>query len=417
MVGARRAALVGAAWIAALVGLSSSAAAQSSQPVPDQIHIEARGEAEITTQSVPANARTRALDRAFAAALGRVLDDLVAADARQQYQRELTARVIRRARRYVRSFRVLEEGEQGGRLRVRIAASVDVAALRPVLTEIGITAVSGRAVAPMPVTESGSSRGGRRPAVAVFIRANYDGEVQYNYGASGRDGGVFGQSFLRLLDQHGYQVAAAAGVAADPEPQALLPLSDRAAVELARHVGAGGAFIVDFTAEPEGLIRATRFVGATGRAAIRVLDAASQDGELIAQIRASSAGFAETIAAAFGAAADDTALQLVANVAVAVDEYWPPQVSVGDDAMTIEIRGYRDWSSVAALLQHLAATRGIRRVWPVELGSRGVALAVESDLDQRRLLSVIRRAQMPASQRMVVRKTGQRELEVEVRGP
>ncbi|MEM9492986.1 MAG: hypothetical protein AAGC55_27805, partial [Myxococcota bacterium] len=150
---------------------------------------------------------------------------------------------------------------------------------------------------------------------------------------------------------------------------------------------------------------------------LRVLDVADRDAqpEAVASVSIRGAGFGPSSDRAVIRAAEDLVDRAMFAVADRLQEYWPAPVGAGQ-AMVVEVRGFRSWSSVAALIRHLDRTRGIERVWPVRLGSRGVALAVDTELEARRLLSVLRRADVPDARRISVRSRGDREFEVRIRG-
>ena len=123
----------------------------------DLRRIEARGEAP----SSASDARVRAIDAALADAISRTVEDMVPADARQRHRKDLTDGVIRRARLYVASFRVLEEEDAECRVALRLAAEVDVDKIRARLVELGVE------TGPTTTAPATSSKG--RPRVVVLL--------------------------------------------------------------------------------------------------------------------------------------------------------------------------------------------------------------------------------------------------------
>lgn len=373
-----------AATLAVLLCMAAPAAA-------DTLSIEAVGEA----QASDAAARARALDLAFADAVSRALDTLLTADVRRRHQAVLLDQVIRRARLYIGSYKVAEETRRGPLLRVRIAARVDVDGLRERLAALGIGQGRG-ASASTPAGTSGAAPSSRR--AALLLGATVDGERLVTFGDPAGDGGALGRALAHRLREQGLEVVSTAGlrVSAARVPARGLPLNDQAAAFLAQDAGAGVAFVIGAELGQPGRIHGTNLHGAAGRAALRVLDVVGPDAQLVAEAEVSGGGFADTPEDALAAAATSLARQATGAVAGHVAAYWPPSVPAGG-ALLIEVEGFSGWQNVDALIAHLARTHGIRRVWPRQVGARGVTLAVDTELSRRRVASALRLANLPAA--------------------
>jgi hypothetical protein len=343
--------------------------------------VEARGEAAGGGEP----ARVQAIDAALAQALGSTLAEVVPAAQRRTHGKAINDKIVRHARRFVSGFRVLDQGESEGRLRLRLVARVDMDKLRDALGELGIElAEPGPATAP-------------RPKMIVLVHATIGDDTAASFGERGQDGGPAGQALVRALRELGFDIVNTAGraVPVSRETPQGLPLSDQAAAEMARQAGAGGAFVVGLRAEPDGQIRGTSQAGARGRAAIRVLDLAGRAG-VVARAEIAGAGFADSMDQALAAAAADLITRLVLAVAPHLAQHWPPALAAGDE-MLIEVDGVSGWQHVRPLMEHLAGTRGIDRVWPRHLGRRGVILGVATSMDRRRVAAALRRATVPGA--------------------
>ena len=438
-----------ATGLALLVSLVIVPAVSHGDEDGDIVSVEADGEADADEDE----ARKEAIDRAFIAAVSDTVRQMIDRDVRREYRGDIRRKILRRARIYVRSYKVLEEVEEGGQLRVRIRAKVRLNKLRDTLSDIGIEVQpdgdgdgdrnngdrdgdgDGDGDGDVSVSDGdvsdGDSQGGPRPKVAVLLLSRVDGETQVTFGADGSDGGATGQALSQALRGQGFNVVSATGSGSAPSGDGdgdgdddddgdsasrRMPMSDEAAAALARQIGAGGVFLIGSSTQSDGSIRGTRMFGAQGRAKIRVLDITGSEILVVARANVRGAGFGGDQAAALDAAGTDTAGRLLADVAAEVSAYWPPVVKDTGGAVTVEIRGYRGWQSIASLLRALNKTRGIDRAWPLEVGGRGVIVAVETSLEQRRLISAIRRADIPTARRLSVSALGDRSLEVRIRG-
>lgn len=362
--------------------------------------VEAAGEA-----AGAGDARVRAIDTALADAVSRVLVELVPEDARQRHRKPLADDIVRRARLYVTSFRVLEESQAEGRVRLRLVAELDLDKLRAKLTELGVSS------APAVPAAAGRSR----PRVVVLLHAALGDDVATTFGERGGDGGVAGRALTQELRDYGFDVVAAAGsappVSRETEPG--VPLAGAAAAELARRAGAGGAFVIGVEAGLDGPIRGTRLVGARGRAVLRVIDARGEVAEL-ARAEVSGAGFGAAAEEAMSRAVRELSSRMLRAVSSTLVEVWPPVIT-SDEAILVEVVGVRGWQAVRALIEHLAATQGVVRVWPRHLGTRGVILAVATDMDRQRVASALKRAELPWG-RVSVSAWGDSGLRVSVDG-
>ena len=328
-------------------------------------------------------ARVRAIDVALADAIGQALADLIDERARRDHRKTLNRDIVRRARRYVARIKVIKEGVADDRYQVQVEAHIDLDRLRGKLEELGIeNSADPQAAESRP-----------RPQVTILAHSALGETVETTFGEQARPDGAVGQALSTLLHGKGFQVIPATGaeVPAARERPARLPLTDEGAAAIARSVSAGGVLVVGVEARPKGTIRATSLSGAVARATVRVLDVSEDTPAMVAQADVQAAGYGESPEKALTHASAEAARRAVLQIAAQLVAFWPLE-QARDNAIAIEVRGYRDWSDIRALTRHLGSTHGITRVWPQKLGRRGVVLAAVTDIGRRRLASAIRRA-------------------------
>lgn len=379
----------------AFLWLPSLASAQGRAPV-DFDRIESRGEA----RSDARDARTEALDSAFAEALTQALAALLDREQQRRHQADIAERIVRRARRYIRSYRVLEESSQAGRYQLRITARVDESRVRDTLTELGIDPALMA-----PAADAGGRRGGALRA-ALFVRVvGPDRSVWQSFGSAPARGSIppaGARALAELVREQGMTIVEVGpvGEVGDAPPEVprdaadALPLSDDDAYEAARAAGADVAVVAAIGVGEARRVRGTALFGAASRARIRVLDAGSRRPGVVADASVEAGGFAREVGEAGGRSAAQASRQLFAAVADAVSAHWPPRAG-SEELVLLEIRGHRRWQSVAAIISHLSRSGGIERVWPRWVGADGLILAIASDAigdrARRRVAELLRR--------------------------
>ncbi|HUH04399.1 MAG TPA: hypothetical protein VML75_20530 [Kofleriaceae bacterium] len=393
--------LHGAAALALLLVLALAGSA-SAQTLAQR---EATGEAPAAD-----GARERALDLAFANAIrGLLTEELPRAELRQ-HRAAIEDKVVRRARLYVKSFRVLGSQEVEGRLMVRIEASVDRDALRAALSELGAS-VGDR----LPPRRSA----GTRPSVLVILHAqepSADGiSIETTFGARGGVGGAAGKVLSGQLTAMGFDLASAAGVDAPTSVGSPgdLPMGDAAAMALARQVGAGGVVIIGLVTDPATPIRATRKQGAVSRLAMRALDAAS--GKVIVSARLDGAGFGDDRRQAEVAAAREAGHLSGQRAGAALAAHWPADLPASIERGTLlVIRGASRWASIEAIGN---AARTVTRAAGVTLRwfrNGEVAMVVDTQMPAADIANRLRGVTLPLGS-LTTRVRGSR-VEVEVDG-
>lgn len=338
-------------------------------------------------------ARTRALDRAFAAAVEQAVDDLLPPEAVASSRDRLASQVIRRARLYVASYRVIDEGVAEGETQVEVATRIDVAALRGALAELGLSATGAAAAAPV----AASATSGARPKLVLLVAVSEPGTQRTSFGTTGDEQIESYRAIARALEERGFELVSAAGTRVDRaalgEQGAGTVLADASALDLARKLGAGGAVIVGLAARQDGRIRGTSFLGAQARGVARVLEAGG--GRTLATAEADEATWGASAASAAESGLRQAAESLAPQLAAAVSRQWPAaRGNLDSDRLAVRIRGASSWSPVAAIIRQLALAHGVSAVHPTDVRGGEVLLGIETSLPVAKIVGLIRRTSL-----------------------
>ncbi len=392
--------------VLALVLMPASASAQDG----DKVSFETRGEAAGADEA----ARGRALDLAITTEVERALRSLVSDKDRSEQRAALDKGVVRRARLFVSSYRVVSEKADGGRTQVVVAATVDLARLRSTLTELKVPVAGGSG------GSGGSSPGpsgeGSGPAAILLLKVTTPDGSTTSFGRGGGDGGAAGEALAREITATGLRVRPAGGeqiAVSTGEGDPLLPVGDEAALDIARRLGAAAVWVVGIDVRAEGAIRGTRLSGAVGRGKLRVLDAERR--EVIAEAEAEGAGFDRDGSQAADAAARDLAQRLAGGAAGKVDPRWSAAASAGGPQVVVRVRGARTWASIGALIHKLSTTTGVEAVHAREVVRGRIALGVETRLAPARVATALAQARLPSGT-LAAQARGERGVDVEIRG-
>lgn len=217
-------------WTALAAALAVAAVATPAV-ADDVVVYQAEGSASAALD----DARTPALDVAFAAAVTEAVADLAGAGARAQAD-AIEREIIRRARRFVAAFSVTDQHNTGDELVLEVAVKIDRDKLRARLGELGVT-LAAVATTPAPL------RVARRRAT-VLLRVTGLGRPLSTFGAAATDD-VPGREAIGLtLDRAGFAVVSASAAGPAPPDAAGLPVDDAGARALAGDARADVAVVV-----------------------------------------------------------------------------------------------------------------------------------------------------------------------------
>ena len=420
-------------WLAPGAGgsraLAGPAPGVAGEPTPARAVVTSAGRWPGLSQT----ARTRAIDQAFAAAIGQQLDRWLTASERAAHQDALDRDVTGRARLYVASYRVAGEQQSGGQTSVTVEVTLDLDKLGATLNELGLTPGAGSgtvgatpaaagpaAMAPSP---AGTTAGGvGQPTAILLLKVTTPSGTITTFGQGGGSGGEAGAALARELDAMGFSLrqtagqsvaVSASGEAPEGDAQALLPVGDQAAVDLARRVGASAAWVVGIDIRPDGTIRGTHLLGAAGRAAVRVLDATA--GNVVAQGQVDGAGYDAGLPGAAEMAARELSQHIARAVESGVTGRWPPSGATrGGPVVLVHVRGARTWNPVAALIHRLGGLSGVSAVDASEVTRGRITLAVATSLAPGKLAAALLQTRLPSGRLSATPRGDQ--VEVEIRG-
>ncbi len=319
------------------------------------------------------DAKTRALDAAFAGAVARALAAEADAATLRAHRQRVDADILGRARRYIASFKTLATETRDGRVHVTIQAKVDRGRVRAALAEIGVSAER-----PKP----------RRPEILALVGAETD------------DPGAVSMMWRALEGQ---------GIKRFGLPK--LPADDAGAINLGRDAHVGAVLVVRIVAAREGRIRATSEHGARVTATVRLLEV--DGGVVVISTEFTEAGHGADPAAAARDAVTALAVAVAQEVGEAAARRWPEPRAGSAAGVVVRVRGAVRWGSIEAI-QTAAALPGTRAVvrrvsgGEVDIGIEGVATA-------ERVAGALRTATLPLGSLRVDKVAGDR-IEVAVDG-
>jgi hypothetical protein len=378
--------------VGVLIALAGAAAADA---------LEASGQARGTG----AQARTAAIDQAFAVALERALEARLTPAARASKAAPLREQIVGRARRFVASFQVISEADRDGAVRVTVRVTLDDAKLDAALAELGLAA---RAAPAAPAAAA-------RPKVALLLKATIGDTTRATFGVGGGDGGVAGRVLGDELGARGLELASAVGqavpVATGSDAEGgLVPLDEAQAAEVGRAIGAGIVVVVGLRIDGSGPIRSTALRGAAARGVIRIV----AGGERVAEASIDAGGFGADPDAALADAAHHAARRLIAGVAGELERRWPG-ARVAPDAVALTVRGQQSWGPVAAVIRKLGTTAGIDGVAVRQARRGAVELGLRTAIGAGRVVAALRGLALPSG-RLAARTRGEAAIDVEVSG-
>lgn len=326
---------------------------------------EARGRAD----DGAADARTAALDAAFAVAVTEAVADLSGAAARAKAG-EVDREIIKRARKFVASFQVVSQSSAGGALELEVAVRVDLDKVRAKLGELGVAV---RAVTPKPIEQA--PRG--KKTATVLMRVVGASRVSATFGAAATDDVPGLARISEALGAAGYAIvpASAAGPPIGEEDE--LPVDDTGARALGGDARADVAVVVAIKVGEVGIVRGVPLRAVPASAHIRVVDV--RTGSVLEETRVQSGAWGlderlpRVAAEAAAGAAASAAWAPARKPATAPGT--TPEITAAR-GVTVRIRGDQPWSAALAIKARLAAAPGVERVTWAGMGADQIVLAV-----------------------------------------
>jgi hypothetical protein len=299
--------------------------------------------------------------------------------------------IYRRARRFVKSFKVDSSRTMEGESELVVIAKVDRDQIKQALDRIGVAKSAGQSTA---------AAGGPRPKVIAL--------ASWSSPAGARSARELRSLARSAVTELGFEVADEGQVPVSSQAGGQLPLSDDEGAALAKSRKAGGAFLAGIQSRPDGTIRGTTLVGAVATASVRVVD---DSGTVVGKVGASAAGYGPSSTAAQSRAGSEALRRALAKLRRPLDRYWPP-VKATLGGVTVSMTGLRSHVVLQAIERHLAASRSPIRIIRRRLSSGMVQLVVDSKLSPGRLAAIISSAPVPSASVAARARDGQVEVRV-----
>jgi len=358
-------------WVLAVVlAVPSIAAAQ--EPM-----FEALGQAPIVAGD-RVRARDRALDEALRQAVEQAAATVLEPSELVARASDLKLRIYPKAKNYVSTYRILDEGEQPpGVFQVHLSAAVATARLAR-----DISGGSGMA----PPIASKKSR--------AVICASVTGD--------GAEANAAAEKALREL-------LTARNV--EPMPGAQ-PCDPSTMAGTLRAGSAQAGLTAEVQVAPGGDIRGTTFVGATARAAVKMIE---PDGRASAAGDAERGGYAPTANDAATMAARAAVVEAARGIEPALAQRWSSAGESGPaGGVTVRVHGIERWAEYQALTRALASLPGVAAVEPRRFVRGEMDLLVRTASVASQLAGHLQRVP-PQSVRIGVRVVGD-AVEIDVAG-
>lgn len=335
---------------------------------------EALGQAPVV-----AGDRVRARERAFDEALRQAVEQATATvlEPAELVARasDLKLRIYPRAKNYVTTYRVLDEGEQPpGTFQVHLSAAV----------------ATGRLARDLAASAAPTLPPARKWRAVVCAGVNGDGA----------DAPVAAEKALR-------EMVAVRNVEALPGPQ---PCDPAAAASVARSGTAQAALTAEVRVSPGGEIRGTDFVGATARASVKLVE---PDGRVSAAGEGERGGYAPGAGEAATAATRAAVVEAARGIEPALAQRWS-SASGPAGGVTVRVTGLSRWAEYVALTRALAALPGVAGVEPRRFVRGQIDLLVRTASAAAQLAAHLARVP-PAGLRVGVKSSGD-VVDIEITG-
>lgn len=313
-----------------------------------------------------AEARTRALDAAFASAVTEAIAELAGKNARAQAA-AVDREIVKRARRFVASFAVTREGPRGDRFEVAASVRVDHGKLQAKLVELGVVL---RDVAPEPPAVA-------RPRATLLYRVVGAGPTASTFGAAARRDLPGVDALVAALARGGYASVEPTAAGPAPDDEGELPVDDLGARALASDVGADLALVVGVTVGPIGPVRGAPLHAAPARAWLHLVDVKANRTIREAAVATGAWGDRERTPIR---AAERAAAQLAAQVFGPASGGDGPRADAppitASQGVTVRVRGAGAWNAANLVRADLARTPGVGGVAYAGVGADLVVLSV-----------------------------------------
>jgi len=358
-------------FLTALVVIALAGSAAAQEPA-----FEALGQAPVVAGD-RVRARERARDEALRQAVEQAAGTVLSPDELVARASDLKLRVYPKAKQYVSTYRILDEGEATpGTFQVHLSAEV----------------ATGKLARDLQTPPSGAMTG--LPRLAQRLRAVVC--------AQAGDASTAGAADKAVRD-----VLAARNVEAIAPPTC----GDAEAAQAARQAGAQGAVTVLVDARSEGAIRGTDKQGGHARTRIHLIE---PDGRVSAEAEQERAAYADAEARALADAARDAVAEAMLRMQPALAQKWS-QVAPST-GVQVRVSGIQHWADYMLVVRALQALPGVAAVEPRRFQRGQAELLVKTASAAGQLAAGLSRVP-PQGVRVRVAATGETTLTIDVTSP
>ena len=357
----------------------------------DDPTFEALGQAPIAGGD-RVRARDRALDEAFRQAVEQAVATILEPQVIAARASQLKLSVYPKARSYMTTWSIVEEGDQGALFQVRVSAQVAVARL------------ARDVQAPQAVKPAPAQKG--KAAVCLVERRE----------AAPWTPSSLEKELARAATARGVEAAPLGGRCA-PATQgatgAADDLDDRQAGALAKGTGAQGALVGLVTARETGVVRGTALATAHAEARLHLVES---DGRPIGAATVERDDWDATADGALAAASREALDGALRAIGPRISDRWPSGGAAG--GVVAHVAGVEHFAALQALSRTLASTPGVGGVTPRRFDPSGIDLFIETAAPAGALAAALLRA--PAETdgtRFSAEAIGDLELKVRVVPP
>jgi hypothetical protein len=380
--------------LAAVLALSTrlpAAHAEPSAASPDIVSYEAEGEASSAAGGT--EARTAALDDAFARAVAMAINDLVTEDGRTAHKGALDREIIGHARVWVVKFTVTKDEVTDDRRQLTVSVRIDRQKVRARLTELAIPLRDTPATTTAPEEPASTAR-----TVTILLRLTSPTGVRADYGQTAEKDLPGVAAMTAYLRGGGFAVrrAPASGPAARATGE--LPVDDDEADALAGDAKADVALIGGVTVGATVPVRGVATSAALVTAHLKLMD--RKDRKTIGQSTAVAAARGEDpglVAYAIDRALDAAAADLIPPGPTKMTQagsFHGEDTPIPETGIVLlRLPTKTPYQAVQAELKYLAGAKAVKAAAVRRLSPNGWVIGVTTQDSVEKIAAIARKSQ------------------------
>jgi len=346
--------------------LATAAAARAE----DVVAYEVEGQADAAS----ADARTAALDDAFAHATERALAELVPADTRKAHKADLDREIVARARLWVAKFAVGKDDTDDGRRQLAVSVRIDRDKLRSRLSELGLGEGDG---AVTPTQGNGAGPGAAR-SVTILLRVARPTGTVADYGPDADKDAPGTAAVTTVMRSAGMTVKRAPTTGAAARATGDLPVDDDEAEALATGAKAELALVAGVAVGAPVAVRGVAGTAALVTAHVRLIERSGHKvlGEGSAVVALTGADDVKAIERALVAACADVVPPPARQIGHAATFHGDDTPVAEPGVVLVRLSPKTSYTLVLAEQKYLAGAKGVRAATLRRLSPGGWVIGV-----------------------------------------